>query len=1406
MTTLAEYIIVAGAENCPLMLEKSMYDSWARRIHLFIKGKKHGRMMLDSIDNDDCDVHATNVFFHGLPPDVYALVNHQEASKDIWDRVKLLIKGTDLSYQEHECGLYNLFDKFAYVQGETLYEYYWRFSQLINDMHTIGMTMQQVQVNTKFLNALPSEWSKFVTDVKYLDLLALVAKSPTLYNPSQSPQHLVIQQSQVEFPQLDSGLPLPMLQQGEDPIECINKAMSFLSAVASRFPPSNNQLITSSNPRNQATIQDGRVIVQQIQGRQSQSFAGTRNRGIATTSKGNYAAGQPRVVKCYNCQGEGHMARQCTQPKRPRNAAWFKEKLMLVEAQEAGQILDEEQLAYLADPGISEAPIAQQTIPQNSAFQTEDLDAYDSDCDDLSSAKAVLMENILSCDPEVLSKVPYSDSYLNDMINQEVQEMQYSEKTHIDDFQDNEIHSDSNIIINAYANETTSFYNDTHKQALGYQNSFHLKKAQRIQPTLYDGSVITKEHVVISMFDDEETLILEEESRSKMLDKQNDLISIEKKIKISPINYSKLNKIKEDFGKRFVTQNKLSAEQAFWLKHSSFSKSPVTSHTSVRIEAPSELPKVILVNESLKKLKYQLANFDNVVKKRTTSDAITAGAWGFEHNKAYSFDVKKSCVNDCNKCLELETGLLKKNLIEKDVYDKLLKSYSTLEKHCISLELTTQLNQEVFQKDNFRENQNAPTFNQLFELNELKAQSQEKDTVIRKLKDMIKSLSGKDSLENVKKDIDEIEFNLKHKGKNVVDTVVSKPNATIAPGMFKLDIEPISHRLKNNRDAHEVYIEKTIENTDTLRGFVERARTQNPSEPLLESACMFTKHVQELLVYVSQTCPNSPKPSEKLVAVTPMNKDKRVRFAEPVTSSSNIPKQTDSLKTKDSNKPLLTSTGVKPTTSASRSKPSGNTKNNRITRPPSSNQKNKVEDHSRKVKSSLNKMNSISEPVSNALVKHSVRNAKFESICAICNKCLFDANHDMCIIDYVNDVNVRSKSKSKRNKMRKVWKPTVPPKETTALVVTPTSGILVYSRRPKATRSVGSSSKVKIVESKTSNSKEPKQSWGSTISDVPSSSLNDCRFGNDHIAKIMGYGDYQMGNVTISRVYYVEGLGHNLFFVGQFCDSDLEVAFRKHTCFIRDLDGVDLLKGSRGLPKLKYQKDHLCSACALGKSKKHSHKPKAEDSIQEKLYLLHMDLCGPMRVQSINGRKYILVIVDDFSRFTWVKFLRSKDEVLEFVIKFLKMIQVRLNATVRNIRTDNGTEFVNQTLKAYYEEVGISHQTSVARTPQQNGVVERRNRTLVEAARTMLIFSKAPLFLWAEAVATACYTQNRSLIRKRHNKTPYELLHDQKPDLSYLHVFGALCYPTNDGEDLGKLKPKADIGIFVGYAPAKKAF
>ncbi|GJS23623.1 retrovirus-related pol polyprotein from transposon TNT 1-94 [Tanacetum coccineum] len=241
---------------------------------------------------------------------------------------------------------------------------------------------------------------------------------------------------------------------------------------------------------------------------------------------------------------------------------------------------------------------------------------------------------------------------------------------------------------------------------------------------------------------------------------------------------------------------------------------------------------------------------------------------------------------------------------------------------------------------------------------------------------------------------------------------------------------------------------------------------------------------------------------------------------------------------------------------------------------------------------------------------------------------------------------------------------------------------------------------------------------------------------------------------------------------------------------INDLTRLDLVNG---LPKFKYGKDHLCSACERGKSKKASHTPKLVSSDHSKLELLHMDLCGPMRVASINGKRYILVIVDDYSRYTWVYFLRSKDETPEIIKKFIAQAQLNYKAKVCKIHTYNGTEFKNTTLKAHYEKLGIMQQFSIARTPQQNRVVERRNRTLVEAIRTMIIFSWLPEFLWAEAVATSCFTQNRSIIHTRYNKIPYELLRGRKPNIAYFHVFGSLCYPTNDRDDLGKMKPKADI-------------
>nr|GFA55147.1 retrovirus-related Pol polyprotein from transposon TNT 1-94 [Tanacetum cinerariifolium] len=406
------------------------------------------------------------------------------------------------------------------------------------------------------------------------------------------------------------------------------------------------------------------------------------------------------------------------------------------------------------------------------------------------------------------------------------------------------------------------------------------------------------------------------------------------------------------------------------------------------------------------------------------------------------------------------------------------------------------------------------------------------------------------------------------------------------------------------------------------------------------------------------------------------------------------------------------------------------------------------------VKYSLNKKSVVDSKATSSVI-NSVSNVNSDLKCALCNGCLFSDNHDVCVVDYIKSVNASRKSKSVKTPVkRKVWKPTGNVFKTVGHIWKPTgrtfklAGNVCPLTRIATPTIVPHREPIPIVNSMDKPvvtlvvqivlwyldfgcSKHMTEDRSQLINFVQKF-LGMVKFGNDHVAKIMGYGDYQIGNVTISRVYYVEGLGH----------------------------GVDLLTGSwaNNLYTLSLQ-DMMASLpiCLLSKASK------------TKSWLWHR------RLSHLN-----FVAINHLARQGLVR--------------------------VRRIRTDNGTEFVNQTLRDYYEEVGISHETSVALSPQQNVVVERHNRTLIEAARTMLIYAQAPLFLCPKAVATACFTQNRSIIQLRHRKTPYELLHSKLHDLSFFRVFGALCYPTNDSENLGKLQPQADIRIFIGYAPTKKAF
>ncbi|GKE08304.1 hypothetical protein Tco_1411855 [Tanacetum coccineum] len=376
MTTLADKSLLSGGDNKPPMLEKHLYDSWKSRMELYMLNRPHGRMILASVEKGplvwpsitedgvtrlkeyieltpaeaiqaDCDIKAINIILQGLPTEIYALVSQHRVAKDLWEKIKLLMQGTSLTKQERECKLYDEFDKFTYKKGESLHEYYLRFTLLLNDMNIYKMPLEQFQVNTKFLNTLPDEWSKFVTDVKlvkdlhttnvdqlhaYLqqherhanevrlmhernsDPLALVASHqlpPSTYQshlhtlPNSQLQHHVSPYPSSQFvtpyqnQQFTTNQSTPLsitypsneyqssvyhnvcllvlvFQKGDDPIDAINHMMSFLTAVVtSRYPTTNNQLKTLSNPHQQATIYDGKVTVQPIQGRQTTYAAGT---------------------------------------------------------------------------------------------------------------------------------------------------------------------------------------------------------------------------------------------------------------------------------------------------------------------------------------------------------------------------------------------------------------------------------------------------------------------------------------------------------------------------------------------------------------------------------------------------------------------------------------------------------------------------------------------------------------------------------------------------------------------------------------------------------------------------------------------------------------------------------------------------------------------------------------------------------------------------------------------------------------------------------------------------------------------------------------------------------------------------------------------------------------------------
>ncbi|GJV09858.1 retrovirus-related pol polyprotein from transposon TNT 1-94 [Tanacetum coccineum] len=1468
--SIQQDIYAAGSENRPPMLNKENYVLWSSRLLCYAKSRPNGKLIYNSIMNGPyvrrmipepgdpaCTVPVTKTFHEqtndelteaeikqmeaddqaiqtillGLPEDIYAVVDSCETAQEIW---------------------------FTSTDRESIESYYHRFSKLMNDFKRNKHFPKKIASNLKFMNNLQPEWSRHVTIVyqtkdlhttyytqlyeflkynqkevdelraerhaKTHDPLALMANSNNsfkypVFHPYLPSSSTYIQQPlpnnnnyipQPSFNQNYMQQPMPNLEDITDPTTAMNMTLALMAKAfkLNYSTPTNNNQRISFNPRNRQIAQPGNQVVQNAVQNSGVQNVGNQNRVIIVLGIAHQNGNGNVVAARAEDQGEGMQQTQLLIAQKEEVGIQLQaEEFDLMAAAAGLNKIEEVNANYILMANLQQA--------STSGTQTDKAPVYDSD-----GSTEVQLHNkcyndeifnmftqeeqyteLLEPIPEP-HQVPHNDSNvvsevssveqgkqittLNEEISNlskqlskeksTVSSLQEEKKRLKSDFKmredelldkqidpENKIKKLDNILVKTGQSIQTmhmlspksgSFYHSEHKMDLGYQNPCYLKQAQQKQQSLYNGKVLLEKHDPPTVYDSEETLELAQErvfvsqtakSREELyISNTFKTANVSKSISILNEEFSDdttpsvarifLNEVKSTIVTlQRVVKQKMTLDIHNWSSsaHQEIHKivkdeiSPIVNQVDARvqnfeIQFLKEAAKFVrdfqsLANEadeSLAKHKALELKIERLLRAVISQDIMSIvqnNSVVDTSNLQTELDRTKERLENCiikkeNEYAKLWSNWYKK--CEECKYDKILydKAYNDMQQNIERLQA---------------------------QLGDLKGKC--KDTPC--VSDTLDPLPQKLENENV-----ELEFQVRNYEKEIAHLKTTYKNLFDSINATRTQTKLITDSLQNK--LHDMI----YENAKLRAQLFDKVSDQKDTSKVTSNSVPTTKE-SKVVDYDKVISPG-------MFRIDPRQTSRKDNFMPNKPSKASV--RTNSItvsqpyviikKAINADSNGFSSIGVDITTKTRRPHPRSNTKNDRVPSASKSsrimNKEVELEDHLRNLLLSKNKKHMSSECNN---IKLAIQNDKSKIVCAMCKQCLIMANHDACVLNYVNGMNsCRKKQKTNVSNIAnqtkhkaQIWKP----------------------------KNVGH--KERLTSPKPS---KPRM----------------------HL-----------------RVYFVEGLRHNLFSVGQFCDSYLEVAFRRNTCFIRILKGVDLLKENcttnlytinlhdmayaspiylmarttstkswlwhqrlshlnfetinnlarnnlvTSLPKFKYHTEHLCPSCEQGKSKRASHPPKPVPNSKQ----------------------------------------RSKDEAPEEIKTFLKRITVLLQAPVIIVRTDNDTEFKNQVLQEYFKSVRISHQASFVRTPQQNGVVERRNCTLVEAARTMLIFSRASLFLWAEAIATACYTQNRSIIHCRFDKTPYELINGRKPDISFLYVFGALCYPKNDHEDIGKFGAKGALAF-----------